>query len=350
VQKNTIIILICFAMAPMSYAQIGGRGVFGFLDLPVSARVSALGGKQIALMDGDINMAYYNPSLADPSMQEKLAVNYVNYFAGINWGNTSYMFHNKKLGQFVAGLTYMNYGKFTAADETGMISGQFRASDYALYASYARPLDSNFVIGVNLKPVFSQMESYYSVGIATDWAITYTQPEKEFTASLVIRNVGSQITTYSRKNYEPLPFEIQLGASKKLAHAPFRFCLMLHNLQRFDYTYDLEEEEDVLGGSEFFTSSNEQSDFAEFADKAFRHVVLGVEFIPTKSFVFRFGYNYQRLKEMQIEEKLGGVGLSWGFGLLLNKFHINYGRATYHMAGASNNFSITANLAALRGI
>ena len=283
-------------------------------------------------------------------MQESLAINYVNYFAGINWGNTSLLFHNEKIGNFVAGITYMNYGKFIKADETGVINGDFWASDYALYVSYARKIDSNLTIGVNLKPVLSQMEKYYSVGFVTDWGITYHKPNKNFTASFVIRNLGTQLISYTRKNYEPVPFELQLGITQKLKHAPFRFSFMFHNLQRFDYTYEKEDDNKSLNETFGGDAANKESKFDKFSDKLLRHFIAGVEFIPTKSFVFRFGYNYQRIKEMQIEDKLGGVGLSWGFGLNLTRFQINYGRATYHLAGASNHFSITANLAALRGI
>ena len=37
-------------------------------------------------------------------------------------------------------------------------------------------------------------------------------------------------------------------------------------------------------------------------------------------------------------------GFSWGFGIRISKFHLNYGRASYHLAGASNHFSITTDL------
>jgi hypothetical protein len=79
-------------------------------------------------------------------------------------------------------------------------------------------------------------------------------------------------------------------------------------------------------------------------DKVMRHVVLGAEVLLTKNFNLRIGYNYKRRQELQIEDKTGGVGFSWGFGLKINRFMISYGRATYHLAGASNLFSISSNL------
>jgi hypothetical protein len=44
-----------------------------------------------------------------------------------------------------------------------------------------------------------------------------------------------------------------------------------------------------------------------------------------------------------VESRMSTVGLSWGFGFRISKFHISYGRATYHLAGASNHFSISTN-------
>ena len=75
-----------------------------------------------------------------------------------------------------------------------------------------------------------------------------------------------------------------------------------------------------------------------------RHVIFGVEFIPVKNLYVRVGYNYRRRKEMLIESKTSTVGISWGFGIKISKFYLSYGRATYHLAGASDHFSISTDL------
>jgi hypothetical protein len=75
-----------------------------------------------------------------------------------------------------------------------------------------------------------------------------------------------------------------------------------------------------------------------------RHLVIGGEFIITKNFFLRGGYNYQHRKELKVPEKRGMTGFSFGFGFRVYKFHFSYARAVYHLAGASNNFSISFNL------
>ena len=71
-------------------AQKGGESTYSFLGLTNSARVAALGGEVVSLMDDDINLVFHNPSLLTPGMHNHLNLNYVNYFAGVNYGYASY--------------------------------------------------------------------------------------------------------------------------------------------------------------------------------------------------------------------------------------------------------------------
>lgn len=71
-----------------------------------------------------------------------------------------------------------------------------------------------------------------------------------------------------------------------------------------------------------------------------RHVVAGVEIIPHKNFWLSFGYNHQRRSELQSDIKSSGTGLAWGFGINSTVARIEFGRASYHLASASNNISV----------
>jgi hypothetical protein len=70
-----------------------------------------------------------------------------------------------------------------------------------------------------------------------------------------------------------------------------------------------------------------------------RHAIFGVELIPHKNLYLSAGYNYQRRRELQIDTKVSSVGFSWGFGINTNWLKIEFGRATYHLAGSSNHIS-----------
>lgn len=341
--KRFIFVYLGLSLTVLTFSQPGGKA-FQFLDMTNSARVASIGGKAIAIYDDDLNLPYYNPSLLSQGMDNHLVLNYVNYFAGINYGYASYSKSYEKAGNFAAGIHYLNYGSFIGADENGYKTSDFHASDYAINLIYSRKIDSLLYVGVNLKPIFSNLESYSSFALAFDAGITYHNPEKLFTASLVLRNIGSQISTYYiNGEYEPLPFDIALGITQGLAHAPFTFYIIADHLEKFDLTYTTREEKDNLIDA-FTGEEKKENNIDVTLDKVMRHFTVGTEFSITKNLVLRFGYNYRKRQEMKIETRPGTVGFSWGLGFKISKFHFSYGRSAYHLAGSPNYFSLSMNL------
>lgn len=332
----------CFLFcAFFSKAQLGGTHTYDFLNLINSGRVASLGGDVIAINDNDLNLTYHNPALLTPEMNHNLVLNYVNYFTDVNYGYAAYSSKIKNYGIFSGGIEYINYGKFIAADEKGIVTGDFKAAEYAINLLYSRSIDSSFRVGVNVKPVISTLEKYTSIGLLADFGVVYNKPGSNFTAALVVKNVGTQLKSYTGQR-ESMPFNIQMGFSQKLNHAPLRFSVTFDHLEKWDLTYEKAEDEnelDPLGGDEY-----KDSGLDKIADQFMRHVIIGIEFNPIKNFYIRAGYNYRRRKEMIIESKTSTVGFSFGFGVKISKFHFNYGRATYHLAGASDHFSISTNL------
>ncbi len=330
-----------FLLMETATGQIGGDNTYEFLNLSSSARIAAMGGKLVPVKDNDLNLVFANPALLNTDMDKHLTLSGVKYFADINYGYAGYAHNLTGIGMVSAGMHYVNYGEFDGADETGLTTGSFKAAEYALNLSWSRTiLDSSFTGGVTLKTIYSSLESYTSVGLAADVGLNYYFDKSLTNISLVAKNIGRQVKYYREGNNEPLPFEVQLGVSQKLEKAPFRFSIVLHHLEKFDLTYSdpvKENEIDPITGE----SKKEK---ITFGDKLVRHVIIGAELLLSKNFHVRAGYNFQRRKELGIEEKMSTVGLSWGFGFRISKFHLSYGRATYHLAGASNHFTISSSL------
>jgi hypothetical protein len=320
-------------------AQIGGNSVYKFLNLTSSARTAAMGGNFLAVKDGDLTQALFNPSIIDVQMDNSLALSFVDYYTDVNYGFASYAKSFNKIGTYHATMQYINYGEFTYADETGQTYGTFSANELAMNIGWGRSLDSLWSIGANFKFIYSGLEDYQSYGLAADVAGSYHNPKNDFTMSLIFRNIGSQIKPYRSGHFEPIPFEINFGMSQRLKHLPFRYSILLTNLHKWDLTYfdpnDPDNKIDPITGE-----VQEKNGFSDFADKAMRHVVVGGEFIPSKYFSIRFGYNYQRRQELGVSSKMGMVGFSWGFGLRISKFQIDYSRATYHLNGSPNYITI----------
>lgn len=339
------LLLLLLILSSTVLGQTGGDYIFRFLDLPNSARIASLGGKQVSIFDDDLNFVNSNPSLLNGSMSNQLSLNYINYMADINYGSVTYARTIKGYGNFSLGINYFDYGEFTYANELGEQGGNFSASDYTINATYSHPiLDSLFHVGGTIKAINSKYETYNSFGLALDAGITYHNAKHLFTAALVIKNLGVQLNTYyGETGQEPFPFEIQLGISQKLKYAPFRLSVLVQHLETPNLQYkteqDIKDEIDPLTGEQ-----KKEDKLADFGDNVMRHLVFGLEFLPTKNFHIDIGYNYKRRQELKIADKPGFSGFSYGFGLKLYKFRISYGRARYHLAGASNHFTINVNI------
>jgi len=333
-KKVLHILLFSMIMSP-SFSQTGGDNVYEFLNLTHSGLVSSLGGTNVSLPGNNLNLAYHNPALLNSGMNNNLALNYVNYFAGINYGLAMYSRSFQGTGNFAAGLTYLNYGTFTEADPSGIITGDFSAAEYAFSMIYSREIDSLFTVGVNFKPILSHLEKYTSFGFAFDIGASWHNRSNLFSAGMVIKNAGYQVTSYAGEPHQKLPFEIQAGISQRMAHAPFRLSLTMKHLEKFDLTHQYEVTT---------PTGNSTQVSSEFMENLMRHFVLGAELIPHKNFYFSGGYNYQRRRELQVDSKVSTVGFSWGFGINTSWMDIEFARATYHLAGSSTHVSVILRL------
>jgi len=360
--KFFISFLISVFLAPTLFSQEGGNNTYEALNLVTSARVAALSGNAISIKDNDIDLAWDNPSILNESMENHLVLNYVDYLADINYTSFIYSKSFSNLGSFSAGMKYLHYGTFKEADHTGEIIREFNAQDVVfnlgwgkgvspilnLGKSNEKKLDSIFFVGGNLKLIYSNYHfDYSSFGIAIDLAGTYHNHKRNTTVAAIIKNAGIQIKPYTSKNREPLPFEIQLGISQKLKHAPFRLMLNAQHLERWDLTYtDPIETQSPLIPVEEDTLMFQKigAKVSDFGDKLLRHTSFGTEIILSKNFHIRVGYNYQRQKELKISTKRGMSGFSFGLGFKVSKFHFSYGRTAFHLAGGTNHFSIRTSL------
>jgi hypothetical protein len=340
--KKPIVFITCICFLIEGFSQMGGKHAYEFLNLVSSPKVAALGGKYISSVDNDLSLAYHNPSLLNEQMQNHVTLNYVKYFAGVNYGYVAYGGRFQQKNTVSAGMQYVNYGSFIGADENGTKTGSFTAAEYALNLAFAHKIDSFLSVGADVRPILSIYEKYKSFGLSTDLGITYYNPHKLYTLALVLRNLGSQIKPYYDLEYESLPFEIQAGYTQQLKYAPFRLMVTAQHLELPEISIAKSEDENSQLTSEI--NSSKKEGVGKIADQIMRHLIFGIEFLPFKNFYIRAGYNYQRRQELKIDTHASTVGFSWGFGLSISRFQISYGRATYHVAGASNHFSVATNL------
>jgi len=329
------LLLFCLLITTFNLFPQAGTGVYQFLELPVSSRLAALGSSNVSVNDNDINFAFQNPALLTTETSNVIGLNMANYLADIQFGSAVYG-RNFGKNYFAAGIQYVDYGDFRYADEVNTIdevTTYFTAKDMALNIVYARPLTKRITVGATFKPVYSAYEKYSSFGAAIDLGASYKVPEQYFSAGLVLKNIGTQFKGYysdeEGQHFEPLPFNILLGVTKKLNHAPFRFSLNFHNLQKWDLSY---------------SDINSDGENIKFVDMFFRHAIIAVEFLPSKNFYLVASYNHRRSKEMQMDGFKSMAGFSFGGGVKLYKFHVGFGMSQFQVGNYSYQFSISTAL------
>ncbi len=336
---NKLLLFLMLFICSESYSQIGGKYTYQFLNLVTSPRQAALGGKTITIYDEDVNQGNFNPASINAEMDNHLALNYGNYFNEVTYGAASYAYtYDRHVQTFHAGVNYVNYGKFEGYDENGQYTSDFTGSEIALSVGYAYNIPYTTIhLGANVKMVSSTLESYSSLGGAVDIGAVFIDEKNDVNWGLVIRNIGTQFTTYSGVN-EKLPLEIIAGVSQELEHVPLRWHLTLENLQQWNIAFSNPEN----GTSSIDGNTTEEK--VSFANNALRHVIFGVELFPKKSFNLRLGYNFRRSAELRILEQRNFSGVSLGFGLKLNRLKFNYSYSRYTLAGNTSLFGLTINL------
>lgn len=333
------VIIFLFVYNQSIFSQIGGQSVYQFLNLPISSRQAALGGKNITIYDQDVNQGLFNPAAINPEMDNHLAINYTNLYGELNYGTANYAYVWDRRTQTIhAGISYINYGQFDGRDELGNSTGSFSANEGALSVGYAYNIPfSDFYVGANAKLITSQLESYTSIGAALDLGIIYKDEINDLIYSLVVRNFGTQFSTYAGLK-ERLPFEVMLGISQELEHVPLRWHITLENLQQWHVSFSNPARAQAsLDGGEI-------KEEVSFFNNAMRHVIVGAELFPKKGFNIRLSYNFRRSQELSITDIRTFSGFSGGFGLKFGKYKLDYAYSRFTAASNVSMFGLTINL------
>lgn len=335
-QRGAIILAIALGTTGVIYAQVAGTQIYTFLKQAPSARLAALGGSNVSIYDGDPFFAFQNPAILDSASHGRLSLSFVDYLADINYGTASYAHAVKNVGIFHGGIQYQNYGTFTEADEFGTKLGTFSASDLAIIAGASRSF-GKLRLGANLKAVQSSIQRLSAWGLTADFGGLYYHPKLELGVGVSLRNFGFQLNQFlPGGGRASVPFEIQVGVTKRIPHTPMRFSITGTNLQQPSLIYV-----NPNAPVEYDLAGNVVPKKSVTADNIFRHLIFGVEFLLSKHFHIRLAYNHQRRAELKtINQNFTLGGFSFGLGLRINRFFLDYGYANYHAIGGVHQFSL----------
>lgn len=328
---RNILFACFFFFLTLSVSAQNGDEVFRFLRYPSSARANALGGHTVALVERDPSLIFHNPALLGNEMDGMVNLNYMNYVSDINVGSALFTKAWKERGAWGIGATFMNNGTMKEVTSNNEILGEFSAKDISVQGFFSYDLSDKWRGGASLKFLYSSLADYTSIAMGVDVGLSYYDSEKAFSAGLTFKNIGAQFKPYDDVRQQ-MPWDIQLGVTKKMTHAPIRFSLTAMYLNRWDFDYVDDANKTTYSGDNFFQT-------------LVKHFVLGIDYIPSDNFWLGVGFNPKTRMDMKLQG--GGTGLSGfsaGAGVKIKMFDVGVSFAKYHPSALSMMLSVSTTI------
>ena len=335
-----IFTLIILFNCPVCAQTLGGNAAYNFLKLPSSPMLTAAGGFNVSYKISEVGHSANNPSLLDAEVSSQVNASFNAFLGNIKTYSLTSAHHVNKINTTFGGhIYYVDYGSIPATDAAGNRSGEFRPVDFVAQISAARKYLERWSYGGTIKFINSSYGQYSSNAIAVDFGLLYQDSLNGFSASMLAKNMGGQLKTYAGEK-EDLPFDLQVGITKRLAKAPFGFSLTVHHLHNFNISYN-----DTV-----FNNDNGFSPPSSF-NKIFSHFVLATHLYLGKHLEATIGYNHLRREELSIPNSGNGLaGFSAGLRIQFSRLQILYARSTYQKGIGYNQIGITAQLNKLTGL
>lgn len=319
-RKIILLILLFFPAILMSQ---DGKTVFNFLRLPYSSHVAALGGSNISIPDDDITLALHNPALLVNVSDKSLNLGYMTYISDSKVAGAAFSRMFGKRSSAAIAARYVDYGSFDGYTADNISTGNFSAKDIEMSVIYSYLLSDRWSGGVTGKFIYSKYESYSSMALGVDLGINYYHEESDFSASFTIRNLGGQIKAFEDK-HESMPIDVQLGLTKRFAHAPLRVSMTLVNLHKWSK-------------EDFYNADGKEDGFSKLLMK---HFVLGADLLLGENFYVSLGYNFRMAEELSAEGTKWD-GLTAGAGMSLKKLKLGVSYSKLHISSNSLMFNVS---------
>ena len=335
------ILLVVITAASSSAQTLGGSSAYAFLKLPAAPILTAAGGVNTSYTTNDAGFAMNNPALLKSTMHGQLSTSFNAFLAGVQaYSVAGAWCHQPSQTTFGANVFFINYGDVTATDASGNSNGNFHPVDYAVQLSAAKKYLQKWSYGASVRFIHSGYQQYRSSAVALDAGVLYADSARFFSASILAKNMGMVVKSYAGIA-EELPFDLQIGVTKKLAKAPLSFSVTAHHLHQFLLTYN-----DTV-----FNRDNNFSDLHSTLNSIFNHVVVATHLSLGNHLEATIGYNYLRRSELNIGSSGNGInGFSAGFTAIFKKLQLQYARAYYQKNIAYNQFGLILQLNEFSGL
>lgn len=316
-------------------SEFGDEG-YQFLNITPSSHTYALGGQNISLVDDDITMANQNPALLGQEMHLQLGLNYMRYLGQSNFMGATFGIKAWQHGAFAASVQYFGYGSMPTATADGVITGEISPRDLSFGIIYSHDISDVLRGGIAVKGISSSYGGYSAFAIATDLGINYYNPDNDLSLSFALKNLGGQVKKFDNTS-DKLPWDIQLGYSQMLSSVPIRLNVTATNLRRWKMPYYARVDNNDSHSS-YELKHN-------FGSDLLRHLVFGVECVPSDRFYVALGYNYKTRTDMSTDKRSFFSGFSIGGGVNVKMIGVGVALAQPHSGGTTFMVNLRCDIA-----
>ncbi|ULQ57166.1 type IX secretion system protein PorQ [Flavihumibacter rivuli] len=334
--RKVLLLALGLVMTGMAGAQtLGGSTVYNFLRFPATPLVTALGGENISVIGRESGMGFQNPALVRKEMHGQMQAVFSGIQSQVQQYHLAGAYHQESIQTSFSGhIQYFNYGNITQTDAAGNIQGSFKPRDFVVQVNASRQYLERWHYGMGIKFIQSDYGLYRSSALAMDFGVNYYDSSRLLQVGLVAKNMGFQLKAYEGTAKDNLPFDLQLGVTKRLAKAPIQFSVTAHHLHRLILNYN-----DTTFNAEVGVSPPDNG-----FEKALQHFVFATQFFIGDKLELSAGYNHLRRRELNIPNGANGLtGFSYGAAFLQPRWSIRYSHANYQGGKGYNQFGVVVS-------
>lgn len=300
------IIVLMWAVKPLSAAEYSGTSAFSFLNIPDGARATAMG-QAFTSVPNDVQGLPYNPASLATMIANQVSFEHLSYVEGVTQEAVEFG-HAGGREEASWGLqtNYLQVGGIPRTVATDLPTGDgftqtgdFSTYDMDLGGTLAGPVMEDLMVGTTVKLLRESLADASSNAGAFDVGMIYEANDERswnFGASMLNLGLASKFADAAVQ----LPWTFRAGVSGQ----PFAQWL---------FTTDFVKRQDLSG---------------EFD--------VGAEVTPRKAFSLRVGYRYQLTTP-----DLGSLsGFSVGVGLRVGSMSLDYAFVPMGDLGLTNRVSL----------
>jgi hypothetical protein len=207
------LIVVCLFCVP-AYAQNPNLGTSGaqFLQIPVGAHETAMGGAAVANVNGAAAL-FWNPAGIVGVTTNDLFFAHTPYWATITLNHAALVHTFEDIGSLGLSVTMLTMDpmEVTTELEPNGTGETFDAQDVMIGVSFARHLTEEFSVGVSAKYVRQRIWNESASGVAFDIGTQFRMGFRDLTVGMCLTNFGSDM------RYAGSDLAVKYDASSSLA-------------------------------------------------------------------------------------------------------------------------------------